>query len=105
MHPPALQGLQAVRLLHARWPALLLLGSLAVGSAPVVDFYRYAFVYHVPRAILAAALALLAAVSFGVGLLLDTISRYHQETIEQWKRSLRGVAPWTAASKRPTCST
>ena len=32
--------------------------------------------------------------SFGVGydvdtILLDTISRYHQESIEQWKRSLR----------------
>jgi glycosyltransferase involved in cell wall biosynthesis len=70
--------------------ALLLLCSLAAGSAPVLDFYYYQFVYHVPRAILAAALALLAAMSFAVGILLDTISRYHQETIEQWKRSLRG---------------
>jgi len=69
--------------------ALLLLGSLVAGSAPVVDFYRYSFVYHVPRAILAAALAVLATVTFGVGLLLDTISWYHREQIEQWKRSLR----------------
>lgn len=69
--------------------ALLLLCSLAVGSAPVLDFYHHSFVYHVPRAILAAALALLAAMSFAVGILLDTISRYHQETIEQWNRSLR----------------
>lgn len=68
---------------------LLLLASLAAGSAPVVDFYRHAYVYHVPRAILASALAVLAAVSFGVGLLLDTISHYHREQIEQWKRSLR----------------
>lgn len=70
--------------------ALLLLCSLVVGSAPVLDFYRYAFVYHVPRAILAAALALLAAMSFAVGILLDTISRYHQEAMEPWKRSMRG---------------
>jgi glycosyltransferase involved in cell wall biosynthesis len=69
--------------------ALLLAGSLVVGSAPVVDYYRYAYVYHVPRAILAAALAILATVTFGVGLLLDTISWYHREQIEQWKRSLR----------------
>jgi glycosyltransferase involved in cell wall biosynthesis len=69
--------------------ALLLVASLAVGSAPVVDYYRYAFVYHVPRAILAAALAILATVTFGVGLLLDSISWYHREQIEQWKRSLR----------------
>jgi glycosyltransferase involved in cell wall biosynthesis len=68
--------------------ALLLLGSLIAGSAPVVDFYRYSYVYHVPRAILAAALAVLATVTFGVGLLLDTISWYHREQIEQWKRSL-----------------
>lgn len=69
--------------------ALLLAGSLVAGSAPVVDYYRYAYVYHVPRAILAAALAILATVTFGVGLLLDTISWYHREQIEQWKRSLR----------------
>lgn len=69
---------------------VLLACSLVVGSAPVLDFYRFEFVYHVPRAILAAALALLSAASFGVGLLLDTVSRYHQESIEQWKRSMRG---------------
>lgn len=69
--------------------ALLLL-SLIAGSAPVLDFYRHQYVYHVPRAILAAGLAVLAAVSFGVGILLDTIARYHRETIEQWKRSMRG---------------
>jgi len=69
--------------------ALFLIASLAVGSAPVLDFYLYSYVYHVPRAILAAALAVLAAISFGVGILLDTISWYHREATEQWKRSLR----------------
>jgi hypothetical protein len=69
--------------------AVFLLCSLAVGSAPVLDFYHYSYVYHVPRAILAAALAVLSALTFGVGILLDTISWYHQEATEQWKRSLR----------------
>lgn len=69
---------------------LLLLASLLVGSAPVLDYYHHQFVYHVPRAILAAALALLSAMSLVVGILLDTIARYHREAIEQWKRSLRG---------------
>ena len=70
--------------------AIFALFSVITGAAPVLDFYQHAYVYHVPRAILAAGLAILAAVSFGVGLLLDTISGYHQETIEQWKRSMRG---------------
>lgn len=69
---------------------LFLFASLLVGSAPVLDYYHHQFVYHVPRAILAAALALLSAMSLVVGILLDTIARYHRETIEQWKRSLRG---------------
>jgi glycosyltransferase involved in cell wall biosynthesis len=69
--------------------ALFVVLSLVSGSAPVLDFVRTGYVYHVPRAILAAGLATVGAVSFGVGLLLDTISKYHQETIELWKRSLR----------------
>lgn len=69
--------------------ALLALLSLAAGSAPIADFWREGYVYHVPRAILAAGLAVLSAVSFGVGLLLDTLSKYHEETIELWRRSLR----------------
>ena len=63
--------------------------SIAAGSAPVLDFLRSGYVYHVPRAILAAGLGILATISFGVGLLLDTISKYHEETIELWKRSFR----------------
>jgi glycosyltransferase involved in cell wall biosynthesis len=70
--------------------ALLLgLASLATGSAPIVDFVRTGFVLHVPRAILAAGLGVLSALSFGVGLILDTISKYHAETMALWKRRLR----------------
>lgn len=69
--------------------ALLALLSLAAGSAPILDFVRSGYVYHVPRAILAAGLGILAALSFGIGAVLDTVSRYHQESIELWKRSLR----------------
>ncbi len=68
---------------------ILMVLSLVAGSAPVLDFYQSRFVFHVPRAILAAGLGVLSAVSFVVGLLLDTISHYHQETIELWKRSMR----------------
>jgi len=68
---------------------LFALLSLVAGSAPIADFVREGYVYHVPRAILAAGLAVLSALSFGVGLMLDTVSKYHEETIELWRRSLR----------------
>jgi len=45
-------------------------------------------VFHVPRAILAAGLAILAAISLTAGVILDTIAKYHQESIELWKRVL-----------------
>lgn len=69
--------------------ALFALLSVVAGSAPISDFVREGYVYHVPRAILAAGLGILAALSFGVGAVLDTVSRYHEETIELWRRSLR----------------
>ena len=69
--------------------ALLALGSIVAGSAPVRDYLETGYVVHVPRAILAAGLGILASLSFTVGLVLDTISRYHQESIELWKRVLR----------------
>jgi len=69
--------------------ALLALASLAVGSAPIADFIESRYVYHVPRAILAAALAILALVAVTAGLILDTIAKLHQETIEIWKHHLR----------------
>lgn len=69
--------------------ALCVLAGLASGSAPIADFVRTGYVLHVPRAILAASLMVLAAVSFGVGAILDTIARYHAETIALWRRALR----------------
>ncbi len=66
--------------------ALFALASLASGSAPIIDFYRTGLVLHVPRAILAAGLATLAAVSLAIGLILDTIARYHRETVELLRR-------------------
>ena len=59
--------------------ALLLLGSLVAGSAPVVDYYRYRTSTTCRARSSPPALAVLATVTFGVGLLLDTISWYHRE--------------------------
>ena len=41
-------------------------------------------------AILAAGLGILSMLSLAVGLILDTISKYHQDQIELWKRQLGG---------------
>ena len=69
--------------------ALLALGALVSGSAPVSDFVDTGYVLHVPRAILAAALGILSLVAFTAGLILDTIAKLHAESIELWKRHLR----------------
>jgi glycosyltransferase involved in cell wall biosynthesis len=63
--------------------------ALAAGSAPVLDYARTGLVFHMPRAILAAGLGVLAAILFTAGLILDTIAKYHDETIGLWRRSFR----------------
>jgi len=68
---------------------LLALAALAAGSAPIMDFVETGLVPHVPRAILAAALGTLSIIFLTAGLILDTIAKYHEETIDLWKRSFR----------------
>ena len=68
--------------------ALLGIACVVVGSAPIMDYVQYRYVLHVPRAILAAGLAILAAVSMTAGIILDTIAKYHRETIDLWKRQV-----------------
>ncbi len=59
----------------------LLLGflSLAAGLAPVIDYIYDQWVYHVPLAILATGLAVLAALSLCIGAILQTQLVYHNE--------------------------
>ena len=68
---------------------LLALAALASGSAPVLDFVHTGLVLHVPRAILAAALGTLSIIFLTAGLILDTIAKYHEETIGLWRRAFR----------------
>jgi glycosyltransferase involved in cell wall biosynthesis len=67
---------------------LFAVASLVAGSAPVRDFVATGYVLHVPRAILAAGLGVLSVVCLTAGLILGTISRFHAETVELWKRHL-----------------
>ena len=62
--------------------------AAAAGAAPVLDYLQHQWVYHVPLAILAAAIGILSAVSMSVGLILDTIARYHRENFAMFKRVL-----------------
>lgn len=68
--------------------SLLAMASLLVGSAPIRDYIETAYVYHVPRAILASGLAILALTALTAGLILDTVVRLHEETVEFWKQQL-----------------
>lgn len=61
---------------------LLAAASSVVGSAPIRDYIETAYVLHVPRAILASGLAILALTAFTAGLILDTVVRLHEETVE-----------------------
>lgn len=69
--------------------AAFALASLAAGIGPVVEFYRTGMVYQFPRAILAAGLGILATISLAVGLILDTVAKYHAETIDLWRQQIR----------------
>src|SRR5262249_28022510 len=67
--------------------------SFAVGLAPLRDFYRTGMVPHFPSAILAAALAVMALISLGVGVILETVKTYHNENFILWRRFLKARLP------------
>ena len=53
----------------------LALASLWSGILPIQDYLTTGLVHHVPRAVLAAALFILSALSFSLGVLLSSINR------------------------------
>lgn len=63
--------------------------SLAAGITPIMDYVREQFVHHVPLAVLAAGLGILSVLSMAVGLILDTVNRYHNESFRLWRKQLR----------------
>jgi glycosyltransferase involved in cell wall biosynthesis len=67
---------------------LLVIASLIAGSAPIRDYIETSYVLHIPRAILAAGLGILALISLTAGLILDTVARLHEETVSFWKQQL-----------------
>jgi hypothetical protein len=49
------------------------------GAFPIADYIRIRWVMHVPLAILATGLDMLAALALVCGFILDTIVRYDRE--------------------------
>jgi glycosyltransferase involved in cell wall biosynthesis len=71
--------------------------SLAAGIWPVMDYLEYRYVYRFPLAVMATGLAILAAMSFTVGLILQTQLKYHNET----HVLLRSLDCWVARRTPP----
>lgn len=79
---------------------LFFFGNLAVlfglagltAALPVfADWFNYQYIFHLPLAVLAAALEIVAVMSFGVGLILDSIT--HQEKMKFEKDLLTTSSP------------
>jgi hypothetical protein len=56
--------------------------GLAAGWYPIIDYVHTRYVSHVPLALLAAALEVLAVLFLGIGLILNAIKRFHMESQE-----------------------
>jgi hypothetical protein len=67
----------------------LLVITLLAGLAPILDFIRERYVFHLPLAILATGTGILSGLSLTIGLILHTISRYHNENFELLRRLRR----------------
>ena len=56
--------------------------GLMAGWYPIDDYIRTRYVSHVPLALLAAALEVLAALLLGIGLILNAVTKFHLENQE-----------------------
>ncbi len=65
---------------------IFVLLGLAAGSVPILDYIKFQYVYHVPLALLAASLEIVAVIFFAVGLILDSIRYYHQIEMKKLNR-------------------
>lgn len=76
---------------------LLLLCSIVAGIPVIGDWLEHRYIYHVPLAILASALALLAGLSLALGIILDSIVYQHkmnfERKINQAQRESNAIKP------------
>ena len=67
----------------------LALVSLAVGARAILGYLETGLVHHLPSAVLATGTAILAALSLCIGLILDTLAKYHNENIQLFRRLMK----------------
>ena len=56
--------------------------GLVFGSVPVMDYFKFQYVYHVPLAILAATMMILSILFTSIALVLDSIAKNHKFNFE-----------------------
>lgn len=69
--------------------AVCFIGGLIAGWYPIKDYLTERYVEHVPLAILAASLEIMAVVLLGIGIILDTVAKYYIETQQLLRKLLR----------------
>jgi glycosyltransferase involved in cell wall biosynthesis len=71
--------------------AFLFLCGIAIGAAPVVEFYRTGRILHIPSAILATGLMICSLINIAIAVILDMVARESRLAFElrllNWKRS------------------
>jgi hypothetical protein len=70
-----------------------LVAGILAGWRPIADYVEARYVRHVPLALLAAALEILAVLFGGIGLVLDSLARFHLDTLESIEALRREPAP------------
>ena len=68
---------------------LLVIASGVAGFRSIRDYLETGQVYHLPSAVLATGTIILAALSLSIGLILDTLSKYHNENFLLLRRLVK----------------
>lgn len=68
---------------------VLFLITILAGLPPIIEYFKSGYVYRLPLAVLATGTGILAVLSFTIGLVLDTISKYHNENFQLLRRLLK----------------
>jgi len=68
---------------------VLVIISSATGFHAIKDYVETGQVYHLPSAVLATGTMILAALSLSIGLILDTLSKYHNENFQLLRRLVK----------------